>query len=532
MLRQLGEEGSLRALRIIERSDGGPSSLAEHRQTWTLSRRMLSLLLGDDIQLDPELRELATIEDRVPNADSLAYSEGLVSRCRTAVETRHGVVSVYGLPGLGRRTLLHAVAAENDLRIIDIRSDRLASMPIEQARPQLRALARECKVLGRVPLLSCIDALPSEMIALVGEELVSRLLGPVFVTCDTARRPPLRWSRPTISIEASRPSTRRLGELWQQSFDHGCELTGNELAVAFPLAPSLIVQAAETAKATGTVSLSKLRDGIRSVVEDRLSGLARRLEVNQTWSDLVLSRDQSSQVAELIARLRHRPLVLEEWGFAAKIGKGNGVAALFSGPPGTGKSMCAGLIANELGLDLYVVDGSKISSKWIGETEKNLAALFDAAEASHAVLLFDEADALFGKRSDVKSSNDKHANAEVSYLLQRVEHYSGIAILTSNHESAIDPAFQRRLATHVRFELPDAEERSALWKAMIPSTAPVAEGLDFERLADRYEMSGGYIKNAALRAAFLAADLSTPITLSLLEHAARAEYEAMGKIAT
>ena len=246
----------------------------------------------------------------------------------------------------------------------------------------------------------------------------------------------------------------------------------------------------------------------------------------------MLSRDQSSQVAELIARLRHRPLVLEEWGFAAKIGKGNGVAALFSGPPGTGKSMCAGLIANELGLDLYVVDGSKISSKWIGETEKNLAALFDAAEASHAVLLFDEADALFGKRSDVKSSNDKHANAEVSYLLQRVEHYSGIAILTSNHESAIDPAFQRRLATHVRFELPDAEERSALWKAMIPSTAPVAEGLDFERLADRYEMSGGYIKNAALRAAFLAADLSTPITLSLLEHAARAEYEAMGKIAT
>ncbi len=218
-------------------------------------------------------------------------------------------------------------------------------------------------------------------------------------------------------------------------------------------------------------------------------------------------------------------------GFAAKVGKGLGVSALFSGPPGTGKSMCAALIAKDLGLELYQVDLAKLSSKWIGETEKNLAALFDAAEASQAVLLFDEADALFGKRTAQTSSNDKHANNETNYLLQRLETYTGICILTSNHASNIDPAFQRRLSLHLRFELPDAEERARLWNAMFPPSAPLEPALDFASLATRYEMSGGYIRNAALRAAFLAADEDGPISQRHLERAARVEYEGMGKIA-
>jgi SpoVK/Ycf46/Vps4 family AAA+-type ATPase len=188
------------------------------------------------------------------------------------------------------------------------------------------------------------------------------------------------------------------------------------------------------------------------------------------------------------------------------------------------------LIAHDLGTELYQVDLSKISSKWIGETEKNLAALFDAAEAGHAILLFDEADAVFGKRTEVRTSNDRHANHETNYLLQRLESFAGICILTTNHESAIDEAFRRRLSVHVRFPVPEADERRRLWRALIPTAAPVAPQLQLDQLGDAYVMSGGYIRNAVLRAAFLAADDNTRIEAAHLARAAQLEYEAMGKI--
>jgi SpoVK/Ycf46/Vps4 family AAA+-type ATPase len=255
------------------------------------------------------------------------------------------------------------------------------------------------------------------------------------------------------------------------------------------------------------------------------------VNVTQTWDDVVLPNDQVEAIVELMARVRGRHKVYEQWGFGAKVGKGLGVSALFSGPPGTGKTMVAGLIAKELGLECYQVDISKIVSKYIGETEKNLAALFDAAEAGHAILLFDEADSLFGKRTDVKSSNDRFANFETNYLLQRLETFTGICLLTSNHESNMDPAFQRRLSLHLRFELPDDEERAKLWQAVLPAGAPIAGTIDFAALGRRYAMSGGYIKNAALRAAFVAADKGEAISSAHLERAARVEYEGMGKLA-
>ena len=222
--------------------------------------------------------------------------------------------------------------------------------------------------------------------------------------------------------------------------------------------------------------------------------------------------------------------MFEDWGFAHKIGKGTGTIALFSGPPGTGKSMAAALVAASLYVPLYRVDLSKIVSKWIGETEKNLATLFDAAEAGHAVLLFDEADALFGKRTELRSSNDRHANQETNYLLQRIEAFAGMCILTTNHDAAIDEAFRRRLSVHVRFPMPEASERRRLWQALIPAAAPVAGELGLDALAHKYVMSGGYIKNAVVRAAFLAADEGAPITGDLLARAAQLEIEAMGRI--
>ncbi len=359
-------------------------------------------------------------------------------------------------------------------------------------------------------------------------ELVALLDGPIFVTCGV-NRPGIKWGCPAVVIETAPPTSELRAALWQRLLGQGTDDDAEYLATQYPLAPALIHHAAKAAKARANGRKLEPEDiyaGVRAVLDDKLGDYAKRVEVTQTWDDLVLPEDQMEAVHYLIARIRQRRTV-----FAAKVGKGLGTSALFSGPPGTGKTMVAALIAKELGLELYQVDMAKVVSKFIGETERNLAGLFDAAEAGHAILLFDEADSLFGKRTEVKSSNDRYANLETNYLLQRLESFTGICLLTSNHESNIDPAFQRRLSLHLRFELPEAEERAALWQAMLPAAAPVDDDVDFETLGRKYVMSGGYIRNAALRAAFLAADEGSVITGPHLERAAKLEYECMGKIA-
>jgi SpoVK/Ycf46/Vps4 family AAA+-type ATPase len=203
---------------------------------------------------------------------------------------------------------------------------------------------------------------------------------------------------------------------------------------------------------------------------------------------------------------------------------------LFSGQPGTGKSMVAGLIAAELGLDLYVIDLSRIMSKWLGETEKNLARAFDAAEAGHVLLLFDEADTLLGRRtSEIRSANDRHANLETNFILARLEAFQGIAVFTTNLASAIDPAIMRRMSANIAFPFPDLEARAELWRRMIPAEAPTAGKIDFHKLA-RYELSGGFIRNVVLRAAYLAAREGKPIAMDQLERAARSEYNDRGSL--
>ena len=250
-----------------------------------------------------------------------------------------------------------------------------------------------------------------------------------------------------------------------------------------------------------------------------------------SWADIVLPEDIVDSLLELTARVRHRKTVYEQWGFDRSITTARGITALFQGSPGTGKTMVAGVIARDLGLEVYRVDVSRITSKWIGETEKNLGSLFDAAEDGQVLLLFDEADSLFAKRTEVKSSVDRYANMEVNYLLQRLDSFEGIAILTTNFGNAIDPAFKRRLTYRVTFPFPDEEMREQLWKSLIPAQVPVAGKLDFATLAQRFRLSGGYIRNAVLRGAFLAAEEGTSLTHEHLERAIRMEYREIGKLA-
>jgi SpoVK/Ycf46/Vps4 family AAA+-type ATPase len=228
--------------------------------------------------------------------------------------------------------------------------------------------------------------------------------------------------------------------------------------------------------------------------------------------------------------VRQRQRVYEAWGFAAKSARGLGISALFSGPSGTGKTMAAEVLAQELDLDLYRIDLSSVVSKYIGETEKNLRRVFDAAEMGGAILLFDEADALFGKRSEVKDSHDRYANIEVSYLLQRMEAYRGLAILTTNLKNALDPAFLRRIRFVLQFPFPDAEQRGQIWKRIFPADTPTL-ALDMTKLA-HLNVAGGNIRNIALNAAFLAADAGEPVQMQHLLHAARSEYAKLEKSLT
>jgi len=260
-----------------------------------------------------------------------------------------------------------------------------------------------------------------------------------------------------------------------------------------------------------------------------LAALARKLAFPYGWDDLVLPTDQRGQLEEICARVRSRQLVYDAWGFGRKLGHGRGLHVLFAGPPGTGKTMAAAVIANELRLELYRIDLAQVVSKYIGETEKNLERVFAAAEQSDVILFFDEADALFGKRSDVKDAHDRYANIEISYLLQRMEEYDGLAILATNLRQHLDEAFLRRLQASVEFPFPDEVHRRRIWATLFPPEAPLGPDVDFDLLARELKLAGGNLKNIALAAAFYAAAEGSSITLAHIARAAWREHQKLGR---
>ncbi|NJR16908.1 MAG: ATP-binding protein, partial [Calothrix sp. CSU_2_0] len=270
-----------------------------------------------------------------------------------------------------------------------------------------------------------------------------------------------------------------------------------------------------------------LWDACRVQARPRLDELAQRIEPGASWEDLVLPETQKQILIDVAAHVRQRGKVYETWGFGGKSARGLGISALFAGASGTGKTLAAEVLANTLKLDLYRIDLSSVVSKYIGETEKNLRQVFDAAEQGGVILLFDEADALFGKRSEVKDARDRYANIEVSYLLQRMECYPGLAILTTNLKSAIDTAFMRRIRFVVQFPFPDAVQRAEIWRRIFPSDTPTQD-LDAVQLA-RLSVAGGNIRNIALNAAFLAADAGEAVQMKHLLRAAQSEYSKLEK---
>jgi hypothetical protein len=333
--------------------------------------------------------------------------------------------------------------------------------------------------------------------------------------------------RPMRTLEVRQPTSREQRSVWQQAIGESAYVLNGHLdriVSQFNFSTNTI---RATVSALDEKSEANLWEACRLRARPRLQDLAQQVSSKATWADLVLPVPQLQTLQTISTQVRQRARVYDDWGFAEKSDRGLGLSALFAGPSGTGKTLAAEILANELQLDLFRIDLSAVVSKYIGETEKNLRRVFDAAEEGGAVLLFDEADALFGKRSEVKDSHDRYANVEISYLLQRMEAYRGLAILTTNMKEALDPAFLRRLRFVVQFPFPDRAQRAEIWRRIFSQKTPTDQ-LDLDVLS-RLSISGGNIRSIALNAAFAAADNDEPVRMPHLLRAARLEYEKLEK---
>jgi hypothetical protein len=385
-----------------------------------------------------------------------------------------------------------------------------------------RLWQRECCLYSQALYIDAqeLDEASAGPVAAVNR-LLSTGRGAYFLA---TREPWPRAGAESWTVDVARPTRVEQHEAWDDALGARAGENADRLAGQFNLDLTSIRRIARSAPpGTDEASLSRaLWNSCRDAVRPRLDALAQRIEPRVSWDDLVLPDEQTKLLHQLSEQVSQRTRVYEDWGFARLSDRGFGIGALFAGESGTGKTLAAEVLAHELALNLYRIDLSAVVSKYIGQTEKNLRRLFDAAEDGGAILFFDEADALFGKRSEVKDSHDRYANIEVNYLLQRMESFRGVAILATNMKSALDSAFQRRLRFIVKFPFPGTDERRRMWRRVFPAEAPV-EALDYDRLS-KLNLSGGAIRNVALNAAFLAANDRTSVTMPLVLKAARGEF--------
>jgi len=460
-----------------------------------------------------------------------------------------GVTPVFifeGRYGAGREASAAAVCGELGLDLIRFRLDA-GHTPPEQTAKLLTELALQQRLKPAGAYLEPCEALFDREGNLLPESAVvahqlAALRPPVFLACEPgARWHELLQGRRSLAFRFDEPDfdERRRLWVWYAAREGAAveDAAAEALATHFVLTPGQIRDAvaavvdARSLRGERPVTLhaAELFEAARAQSHQNIGQLAVKINTPFTWDDLVLPRATLRQVREVTAAIRFRHVVYTEWGFARRVAAGKGLKVLFSGASGTGKTMTAGVIAGGLGLDLYKIDLSCVVSKYIGETEKNLDRIFGSAQASNAILFFDEADALFGKRSEVKDAHDRYANIEVAYLLQKMEEHEGAVILASNLSKNIDNAFSRRMHYVVEFPLPDEHYRERLWRGMFPAEAPVGADVDFPYLAKQFPLAGGDIRNVALGAAFLAARDGQAITMRQLVRALARQMMKQGR---
>lgn len=519
----------LRRWRLVELSPGGAITTASLR----IDEAVLHYLTGLE---SPDERLVGIIVPVDPPADLVPSHEALAHRIATtwqrAQPTSLPLMQLCGDDPAGKRAIAAAACKRVGLRLLTLSAEMLPTASADLGM-LLRLCERELLLTQSALLLECDDIDGAENAkTLAITRACEQIRAPLLLAARERRRLP---HRSAVTLDVARPTTEEQRAVWSLTLGDDIATLNRSLDALvsqFTLGATAIRSACAEAHALRVATPNTpldvaLWDACREQARPALETLAQRIEPMAGWDDLVLPDAQRQTLREIAAHVRQRATVYESWGFATRGNRGLGISALFAGVSGTGKTLAAEVLAHELHLDLYRIDLSSVVSKYIGETEKNLRRVFDTAEEGGAILLFDEADALFGKRSEVKDSHDRYANIEVSYLLQRMEVYRGLAILTTNLRNALDTAFLRRIRFIVQFPFPDHAQRLEIWRRVFPPSTPT-DSLDLTQLA-RLNVAGGNIRNIALNAAFLAADAAEPVRMAHLLRASRSEYAKLEK---
>lgn len=531
-----------------------PSGSSELGRFLRLDGRILNYLLGNN-QIDGQLARLAAVYQPGPGLEQVLVEPAAKAQIaqmlqryflNQGTEQRRGVVYLHGPAGVGKRELALAACTQLHCPLLYLDLELLLAREPE-VETLLRLAFRESVLLQAALFLDHLDGLlGEEPKAKVVLKLLSQVMTDygwlVFLAGENPWNPGSLFEQMAFqAIALPLPEVPLREAAWKQvlarSFPTAEADWAGQLANQFRLTPGQIRAAAALAEGHSdsidgrpAIDLAKLYAACRRQSNQKLSELAVKIEPRCGWPDIVLPADKEAQLKEICSQARYRYRVFGEWGFDRKLSHGKGLSLLFSGPPGTGKTMAAEVIAHDLQVDLYKVDLSGVISKYIGETEKNLSRIFQEAETSNAILFFDEADALFGKRTEVSDAHDRYANIETSYLLQKMEEYEGIVILATNLRENMDDAFTRRLRFIVEFPFPDEVSRRLIWKTHFPAEAPVSETVDCEFLARKLQIAGGNIKNIVLNAAFYAAESGDEIGMESILRGVRREFEKVGKV--
>ncbi len=508
-----------------------------------LAERIAAFIDGAQAPPPSVLHSLAWFAPAAATAESLLLPEpNLIGQIQRGLARVDQIVSVLGAPGVGRKSCVAAAAAElqRPVLYVDLHDLAADARAIETVmRPLLREAQLQNAVLALVRADEFADGEGQAWAHVALAELLRSVRVPLALVGEKTPSWASRCGRVLMTFLVPFPSAATQLQLWVRHLPSTLALApGTSLE-------SIVKRYAATGASIGeacdelgrldavlgrgnTVSETQIIDVIRTRLAHRLGTLASVVRTTLEWQDVILPEEVLAPVFEFLNYAAHRERIFADWGFDRKLPYGRGLSALFAGPPGTGKTMICSLLAKELGLELYRIDLSQVVNKYIGETEKNLGRVFDEAARGQVMLLFDEADSLFAKRTEVKSSHDRYANLEVNYLLQRMESHEGVVVMTTNSETAIDPAFRRRIRFRVRFPAPDEKQRLQLWQGMMPKEARVAPGVDLDLIAQKYPLAGGNIMNALVRAATAAAADGTEITQEHLRRAAELEYSEMG----
>ncbi|MEB3180878.1 MAG: ATP-binding protein [Nostocaceae cyanobacterium] len=537
-------------LHLVSESHSSPATLLGHELH--LDSQVIRFLLGES-GLDKRLAAFCQLIQPTVSLDDVVLDSPVKKALSTLVvqdwQTEKSLALYFqGTDRTGKRRTAAALATEvgrgktllcPDLLVCDLARMIDAKTDFE---PTLKLLCREAWFQGALLYLDNLEVLQTNEQSIAYQSLLAAITQQKGITILAGTHP---WTGDLalVSVPFTIPDFKQRRHCWQTHLTAAGipldELDLDALADRFRLTADQIAHAVQTACNTsrwqaatqGNISPSPIvYAAARAQSGHELGKLARKIQPKYSIDDIVLPPEQRQQLQEICNQVKYQPIVYGEWGFERKLSVGKGLNVLFSGEPGTGKTMAAEIIAQQLQLDLYKIDLSQVVSKYIGETEKNLNRIFTAAEGANAILFFDEADALFGKRSEVKDAHDRYANLEIAYLLQKMEEYEGISILTSNFRQNLDDAFTRRIRFIVEFPFPEDEYRYAIWQGMFPKQTPLTPDVDLWFMAREFPLAGGNIRNIALAAAFLAAENGQAVGMKHLLLATKREFQKMGRL--